>query len=158
MRAIVNNTVLSNLAHVRRPDLLRKVFGKQVAVTRAVLDELAMGERWRRLPICDWSWLTVIELFDKERAHAEQLNETVALGEATCLAVAQARGLIFLTDDRDARRFAQILRIPISGTLGILQSLVDDDYFDLEAADALLVEMIRKGYRSPTKSLKQLDR
>lgn len=157
MRAVVNNTVLSNFANVRRADLVRQSFGG-LAATTDVLAELKAGERLPRLPICDWSWLKAIALTKDERAHAEQLRKTVDAGEASCLAVASSRGLIFLTDDRDARRLARLNKIAISGTLGILQSLVDDGQLDLDEANQLLAEMIAKGYRSPVRSLQELDK
>jgi len=63
---------------------------------------------------------------------------------------------MFLTDDRDARRLAQLMVIPISGTLGILQASVDEEYLDLALADQLLTEMVEAGYRSPVRSLREL--
>lgn len=157
MRAVVNNTVLSNFANVQRADLVRQSF-RDLGATTEVLAELKAGERLHRLPICDWSWLKGIALTKEERAYAARLNKTVDAGEASCLAVALARGLIFLTDDRDARRLARLNRIAISGTLGILQSLVDDGQLDLDEANRLLAEMVAKGYRSPVQFLQELDR
>ncbi len=157
MLAVVNNTVLSNFAIIRRPDLLRHVFGRDLVTATAVLEELGAGERLRRIPICDWSWLRGIRLTNDERALADRLSKSVDAGEAACLALAYTRGLIFLTDDRDARRLAQLMEISISGTLGILRSLVDDGQLDLRAANKLLTAMIEKGYRSPVRSLQELD-
>lgn len=156
MRAVVNNTVLSNFANVRRADLVRQAFDDLVA-TAEVLAELKAGERLRRMPICDWSWITGIALTRAERTLMERLGRTVDAGEASCLAVAASRRLIFLTDDRDARRLAQLMTISISGTLGILQSSVDDGHLDLKGADDLLMKMMARGYRSPVRSLQELD-
>ena len=63
------------------------------------------------------------------------------------------RGCRFLTDDRDARELARRLRIPLSGTLGVLARLIDIGCLRLEEADALLAQMIAAGYRSPVPSL-----
>lgn len=157
MRAVVNNTVLSNFASVRRPDLVRRIFD-DVITTAEVLAELKEGERLRRLPICDWSWLKRIALTRHERMLADRLAKTLDVGEAACLALASTRGLIFLTDDRDARRLAQSMQVSISGTLGILQLHVDDEHLDLDAANHLLAKMIEQGYWSPVRSLQELDR
>lgn len=157
MRAVVDNTVLSNLAHVRRPDLLQQVFGKEIAVPGEVRRELTAGERLHRIPVCDWSWLKEIKLTRAERTLAERLNKTLDAGEAACLAVAFTRQLIFLTDDRDARRLAQLMEVPLSGTLGLLQLCVDEGQLDLSTANRLLAEMIRKGYRSPVRALQELE-
>ena len=156
MHAVVNNTVLSNFALVRRPDLVRQSFD-HIVVTRQVLAELRAGERLRRLPVCDWSWLKVSALTRQERILADRLSKTVDVGEASCLAVASTRKLIFLTDDRDARRLAGLMQVSLSGTLGILQSLIDDERIDLNVANRLLAEMIDKGYHSPVRSLQELS-
>jgi predicted nucleic acid-binding protein len=156
MRAIVNNTVLSNLANVRRSDLLRRLFDPEVVAPGEVLTELKAGERLHRIPEGQWSWLRQVQLTSGERALAARLRRTVDAGEAACLAVASARNWMFLTDDRDARRLAQLMVIPISGTLGILQASVDEEYLDLALADQLLTEMVEAGYRSPVRSLREL--
>lgn len=158
MRVVVNNTVLSNLAQIRRPDFLQTLFGDEIVAPSQVLNELAEGERLRRIPVCDWSSLKVVALTQEEQTRATRFNETVDAGEAACLALAQTHGLTFLTDDRDARRLAQFAHVSISGTVGILQLLIDEGHLDLATADQLLAEMIRKGYRSPIKSLKQLEK
>lgn len=46
-------------------------------------------------------------------------------GEASCIACAALRKLRIFTDDRDARRIALGLHVPVSGTLGVLLLLVD---------------------------------
>ena len=61
-----------------------------------------------------------------------------------------------VTDDRDAREFAHRLKIPLSGTLGVLVRLVDIGSLNLEQADAFLAQMIVAGYRSPEVSLQEL--
>lgn len=157
MRAVVDNTVLSNLAIVRRPELLRELFGGEVAVPVEVRRELTAGERLRRIPVGNWSWLKEIKLTRAERTLAKQLGRTLDVGEAACLAAAFTRHLILLTDDRDARRLAQLMEVPLSGTLGLLQLSVDEGLFDLPTANSLLAEMIGKGYRSPVRTLQELE-
>lgn len=61
-----------------------------------------------------------------------------------------------LTDDRDAREFAQQMGISISGTLGLLVLLVEQGVLTVAQADALLTQMISAGYRSPVVSLAEL--
>lgn len=45
-------------------------------------------------------------------------------GEAECLAVAVIRQARFFSDDLAARRLAQAKQIPLSGTIGLLLSLI----------------------------------
>jgi uncharacterized protein len=154
--AIVDNTVLSNFAHVSRPELLQAAFDELV-IPPAVRGELAEGEHSGQVPMVDWNWLTVIELTPDEKMRADQLEKVLDFGEAECIAVAQTRNWIILTDDRDARRMAQSLGIDLSGTLGALINLVEHSILTLTQADALLKEMQQHGYRSPVNSLSELE-
>jgi hypothetical protein len=86
------------------------------------------------------------------------LGKTLDTGEATCLALAFTRRLILLTDDRDARRLAQLMKVPLSGTLGLLQLGVDEGFLDLPTANSLLAEMISRGYRAPIRTLQELEK
>lgn len=154
--SVVDNTVLSNFAHVNRPELLQAAFD-ELAIPPAVREELAEGERLARVPTVDWDWLTVIELTPEEKARSDQLGQVLDFGEAECIAVAEARHWIVLTDDRDARHLAQSLGVYISGTLGALVNLVKQGTLTLIHADELLAEMRQHGYRSPVTSLSELE-
>ncbi len=66
------------------------------------------------------------------------------------------RNCRILTDDRDAREFARHLKIPLSGTLGVLVCLIDIGSLSLDDADALLSQLMTAGYRSPVTSLQDL--
>ena len=88
--AVVDNTLLSNFAHIQQPKLLAAAFDQPVTV-RAVMDELEVGVQTTRIPSVDWSWLPVIELTDDERVMAEHLNQTLGRGEAACIALAKSR-------------------------------------------------------------------
>jgi len=152
---LADTTVLNNFAQVRRPDLLRAAFSS-LASPQAVRQELAAGERLGRVPVCDWSWLKLIELTEAERSRAEDLERLLQAGEAACLAIAEARGGGVLTDDSSARRLAIGLGLETSGTLGSLVKLVRRETLNLVEGDQLLAEMIRRGYRSPFRSLRDL--
>ncbi len=86
------------------------------------------------------------------QGHLKRLNA----GEASCLAAATQRNGRILTDDRDARKLAAQLSIPVSGTLGILLRLVHTNTLSEQEANQLLAEMIAKGYRSPITKLGSL--
>lgn len=156
MIALLDNTVLSNFAVVRSPDLLRIALGDKSATPQQVFNELEAGVIAGKLPRLDWQWLQVWSLDQTEAPHYNELLCTLNAGEAACLAMAFARGCRVLTDDRDARELARRLRIPISGTLGVLSRLVDIGHFSLDESDALLSQMIAAGYRSPLISLREI--
>lgn len=152
---LLDTTVLSNFAFVQRPDLLLRALG-DAATTPTVLAELHEGERLGRVPNCDWHWLQVLRPTADELRLALQLASQLDPGEAECIVVAESRRCIFLSDDRIARRLAQQLGVPISGTLGILLTLVRNGHLRIEEADGLLAKMIFHGYRSPVESLAEL--
>jgi predicted nucleic acid-binding protein len=154
--AVVDNTLLSNFAHIQQPKLLETAFDQPVTV-RAVMDELEIGVQTTRIPAVDWSWLPVIELTDDERVMAEHLNQTLGRGEAACIALAKSRQWIILSDDRDARRVAREAGLIVSGTLGTLMNLVRGKSLSLAEADKFLAIMKRSGYRCPVNSLSELD-
>ena len=156
MIALLDNTVLSNFATIGHPELLHAAFAGRLAAPRQAFDELVSGVRVGKLPSLDWSWLQLWTLEEAETADYNRFLSKLNAGEAACLAMALNRGCRFLTDDRDAREFAHRLRIPLSGTLGVLVRLVDLGALSLEEADDLLQEMIHAGYRSPFVSLRDL--
>jgi predicted nucleic acid-binding protein len=152
---VVDNTVLSNFAHVEKPNLLQQAF-TDLATTPAVMTELNTGEQLERVPAVDWSWLSVVTLTAEEQARVDTLHETLGLGEAECISVTKERGGLVLTDDRDARKVARSLDVAISGTLGVLMNLVRQNILTIAQADALLEAMKRRGYHSPVDSLSDL--
>ena len=98
---VVDNTVLSNFAHIQHPKLLALAVDEIVTV-QAVMDELGVGVELKRVPDVDWSWLTITQLTDDELAVAHSLQQSLGRGESACIAAAARRWLL-LTDDRDAR-------------------------------------------------------
>jgi len=153
---LLDTTVLSNFAHVQRPDLPRTVLGSHLAVTPGVLAELRAGEQAGLVPTCDWTWLTVLTPTAAELATAIALQRQLDPGEAECLAVALHRGYRFLSDDFAARRLAEAKGLTVSGTIGILLKGIAAVALSLPEADRLLTEMIAHGYRAPVRSLREL--
>lgn len=152
---VADNTILSNFANVQKPELLKAAF-KKVVTVRAVLNEFEAGTAAGRIPSTDWSWLEIIELTADEKIKREELAQTLGSGEAECIALAFARGWIVLTDDRNARRTSQTLKVSVSGTLGALLDLVKNQTLTLVEADDYLELMKQGGYRCLVESLREL--
>ena len=153
---LLDNTVLSNFALVGRIELLTKALGSQLATTSQVIDEFNEGIASGRVPETMLDWLEVINLEAKEETVFQELMMRVNAGEAACLAMAFQRNGRLLTDDRDARKLAAQLKIPVSGTLGILLRLVEINTLTLFEANEILGQMVSKGYRSPVQKLEEL--
>jgi predicted nucleic acid-binding protein len=156
MILLLDNTVLSNFALVDRIELLTNALGSQVATTPQVIAEFNEGVTRGRLPETKLDWLEVINLETEEETLFQELLIRVNAGEAACLAVASRRNGRILTDDRDARKLAAQLQVPVSGTLGILLRLVQIGALKLSEANEILGRMISRGYRSPVQKLEEL--
>jgi predicted nucleic acid-binding protein len=151
--SLLDTTILSNFAHVRRPELVQVALGEQAATTPTVLAELRQGETLGLVPRVNWRWLPVLTLTEAEQALAGHYQAVLDPGEAECLAVAVARQARFLSDDLAARRLAQANRVPFSGTIGLLLSLIRAGELTIAVADGLLAIMKKQGYRAPVASL-----
>lgn len=156
MILLLDNTVLSNFVLVNRIELLTEALGNEVATTPQVIGEFNDGVARGRLPETRLDWLEVVNLGTEEESLFRELLVRVNAGEASCLAVAVQRNGRVLTDDRDARKLAAQLKIPISGTLGILLRLVQINVLALSEANEILGQMIAGGYRSPVEKLEDL--
>ena len=107
MRPVVaDTTMLSNFAHAQRAELLRPLFGGNLATTPTVMAELHAGEQRELVPECDWEWLTTHELIAAEDEQATRLRQQLDAGEAECLAVALVLNVTFLFDVFTARPLA----------------------------------------------------
>lgn len=155
MPALADTTVLNNFAQARRTDLLRSAY-PDLAAPVSVWSELDLGVRRGLVPVCDWAWLTILDLTEREQAQAGEIGQDLGAGEAACIAAAVSRGLLMLSDDWEARELGRSLGLDVSGSLGVLDRLVSEQILGLEEADALLAEMVRRGFRSPYRSLREI--
>ena len=154
--AILDTTVLSNFAHIRRPDLLYLALGPDVHTTPAVLVELRTGEALGLVPRCNWRRLQLVTLSEEEQRLADSFGAQLNAGESACLAVARERSWVFLSDNFAARRLAQSEGVAVSGTIGVLRQLVAAKHLTIDEADSYLAVMLSHGYRAPVRSLREL--
>lgn len=162
---ILDSTVLSNFAAAAIVELLTNVYGQKAYTTAEVLNELKQGvERGYSYleaavdavegPKC-WVKLAVLQSVDEQRL-GQEFGEFLDPGESSCLVLAISRGMVLATDDIAARRLAARRNVALTGTLGLLIELVKQDVMTLEKANAVLLRMIEKGYRSPCEQLDEL--
>lgn len=153
MTLVLDNTVLSNFALVHRIDLLQYFASEELVTTDAAWRELEVGMESGRVPRADWSWLAVLSLQGEEQTFALTGLTGLGAGEAACIALAYSRHYRFVTDDRLARRAARRLGVPITGTLGLLTALVDEQVLSRTEGDEILRQMLEQGYRCPVEHL-----
>ena len=102
--------------------------------------------------------LDILDLMEEDNVFFHRLKETFGKGEASCLAVCMNQSFKILTDDLDARKFAQRTGIPVSGTIGVLVSAVRTEIISKNEAEDILSEMIDRGFYSPIKSLDEMEK
>jgi predicted nucleic acid-binding protein len=115
---VVNSTPLVAFWSIGRLDVLRGLF-REIMIPPAVRDEFLSTEKeTRRKTLHDESWIRVVALENQNRAAVYAgLDE----GEAQVLVLAEEQNAsLVLIDERKARRYAERLKLPLSGTLGVL--------------------------------------
>jgi predicted nucleic acid-binding protein len=153
---VLDNTVLTNFALVNEVGVLISLWPKQACTTTAAFAEYKAGSTSGQVPAEAWANLTVVMLTEKERTFAASLSFRLGMGERTCLAAAFHRQGLLASDDLDARRTARVHGIPLTVTVGILVLCVQRDHISQDRAQALLEEMIARGYHSPVTGLGDL--
>lgn len=122
------------------------------------MGEYQAGVAAHQLPATAWQALVVVDLTPTEAELAQRLGNRLGKGERECLAVATLRGGLFVSDDLDARRHAQELHVPASGSIGILLLNIRHARLTLKEGNDLLSRFIASGYRAPVTSLDSLLR
>ena len=160
-----DTVTLSNFALAGRVDLLAERYGDRARITSEVLSEVLDGIVAGYHPL-----RAVAEALEEgklgnagmlnaeERGIFLELLPMLSTGEASCIAMAQVRGGIVVTDDRAARGCCGEREILFTGTIGILKALVRDGNLTLEVADLVLQTMIDAGYYSPVRRISELGR
>jgi hypothetical protein len=74
----------------------------------------------------------------QEQRHFQDLIGHLAKGEASCIAYAKEREVTVVTDDRTARKQCSLMKISVTGTIGILKAAVLDGQIPLDRADDIL--------------------
>jgi predicted nucleic acid-binding protein len=163
---ISNTTLISNFAAIGQLSLLHLCW-ESLYIPEQVFAEIQDG-RMQGYTFYDniereispfapdgWLQLTSLQSPDEFRLFGELLGD-LHHGESACLAIAAQRKWVFLSDDRAARQAAAKLGVPVSGTLGVLVSLVKQGLLNQEDGDLVLQAMVAKGYFSPVHSLTAL--
>ncbi|MEM2984299.1 MAG: DUF3368 domain-containing protein [Candidatus Freyarchaeota archaeon] len=154
-KVIADATVISNYVLIKRLDLLQKVVAN-LCTTREVFEELRFGVERGIFPASDLGQIEVLEMNSEERKVFSKLADTLGRGESSCIAIALTRGFKMLTDDLDARKYAQRFGVPVSGTIGVLVLAVNGKIISKEQGNRLLSEMIRMGFYSSIESLDEI--
>jgi predicted nucleic acid-binding protein len=143
MPVVSNTSPIMNLAIIGQLDLLRMQFSR-IVIPPAVLAELRFdtnlpGAAVVRQALLD-NWITVQDIQDQTVVRL--LQRELDRGEAEAIALAvQISAERILLDERDARRLAKSLDLPVTGVLGVvLRGYKDGQLTSLESTVADLEE------------------
>lgn len=156
MKVISNTTVLSNFAAIDSLDRLHDLYEK-VYLSTEVYQEIQRGLREGYTfysgiekalhPVTENGWLRLTSLRDdKEVRSFSRMPVRLHAGEASCLAIAQQRNWLFLSDDKAARKHAMYLQVAISGTLGCLVLGIERRLWTLRQANTWLERISVSGF------------
>jgi len=166
VNVVSNTTVLSNFAGADRLDMLAALFGT-IFIPTEVQQEIHRGlaegyEFYRavesvvRPPVAD-GWIRLTSLKDPEELSLlADMPGRLHAGEAACLAMAQHRDWLFLTDDKAARKVAAERRVRLSGSLGCLVLGVGRRLWTEEEANGVLASLVQIGFFSPVVDIREL--
>ena len=77
-------------------------------------------------------------------------------GEASSMAAAKIKSAIVVTDDRAARKQCLKMKIPVTGTIGILKASFASGQISLSDSDTILERMIASGFFSPVNNISSI--
>ena len=140
---ISNTSPLVGLWTLNLFSLLRELY-TEVLIPAEVRDEFFATEREaREATLKSAPWIRTVRLRNPENVAT---HEEVDLGEAAVFVLAEERDArLVILDDRDARRYAQRLGLPFTGTVGILLEAKESGFVD--AVRPLLEVLLQNGIR-----------
>jgi predicted nucleic acid-binding protein len=154
---------LCNFALAKRLDLLIKRYGTRLQITPTVQDEIADGIAAGYPILQEIEQAITAGLFSashvlthSERKIFRNLLRTLSPGKASCIACAQNRGGLVITDDKAARASCQDNNVKFTGTIGILKACCRDKTLTPKEADTVLQSMMNAGYFSPVSKISDL--
>ena len=156
---LFDTVALSNFMLAEALFLLEKRYHGKGLISDEVYTELASGfvayPELRRIDVLlEKKIFRLTGLTPKERNSYQKLISHLGKGESSCIAIAENRKSITLvTDDRAARTQCMLLKIPMTGTIGILKASVAAGVLSLSKADDILHTMILNGFYSPVRHL-----
>jgi predicted nucleic acid-binding protein len=154
--SVLNTTVLSNFAYIDEVWVLADLAG--ICAVPVVRDELerGVGAHPYLQSALDTlgSEIPVVAISDTVANRETALRDHLDPGEAQAFAVADAHDGRLLTDDGDARSFANDQGVTVVGSVGVLLAAIDAGKIDDPTAEEWLSTWIDEiGYYVPYRSI-----
>lgn len=142
MRKVVSNTTpILALIKVDKLFLLKDLFGN-IYIPKAVYNEIEEGKTkpyYHDLKLESW-----IKILDIENRQPLNFLFDLDKGEAEAITLAkEIKADLLLLDEKEGRRYANLLDLPIAGTIGLLIKAKDKGL--LGSVKEILLELVEKG-------------
>jgi predicted nucleic acid-binding protein len=143
-KVVSNSTPLIALAKINRLDIIKELFGS-IIIPDAVFIEVAADKKGRagrdEVFLAKWVYTMKVSI----PLAADFLSVNLDPGEAEAITLAkEIKADLLLIDDKDGRKAAKSVGIPITGTVGLLLRYYKGNREDFKLA---LDELIAKGFR-----------
>lgn len=152
-KVVVDTTPIIALASIQHLDVLTDLYG-EILIPPTVKAELLTGSRAGRAELLNVDWIRERELLDPFKP---LLLTDLGGGEAEVLVLAEElKADLVIIDELQARRYARYLRLPLTGTLGVLLRAKNEGLIEeiatlidrlkrngIRLADALIEEVLR---------------
>ena len=155
-RWVVNSSPLIFLGKIARIDLLTELCNELI-IPDGVAQEIQAGDD--KDPAKEWlkykgqKWVKTTS-----KIGAAISSWDLGLGETHVLSWCyQNEGYEAILDDRAARKCAQVFRVPVRGTLGIILLAKKENHISEAEANVLIDKLINAGFRIEVKLLQSVQ-
>lgn len=142
-KVIVNTTPLIALSHVGQLNLLKELYG-EIIIPQAVYEEVSVkvDSVCKKEVDSSLDWIRVEKISNQmaKDMYKTQLHE----GEVEVMILAkEVAADVVIIDDANAKKYAKYLKLPVTGTLGVLLRARQMGYVD--KLEPVLRQMVEKG-------------
>lgn len=152
MVAVANSTPLIALSKIGLFELLKEYFD-EVIIPNEVYEEVVIrgGDLFGAREVSTSKWVKVTDVGN--RLAVDSLSVHLGKGEAEAIVLAKEKNVLLIIDDKDGREMARNLKVPVTGTVGLLMLAADEGRIDLKTA---LDELIASGFRLSRSEYKKI--
>lgn len=142
-KVVVNTTPLIALSHVGQIHLLKILYG-EIIIPEAVYEEVSVKTESVCKKAVDSSldWIKVKKI--KNQMAKDMYKTQLHDGEVEVMILAkEMEADVVIIDDANAKKYAKYLKLPVTGTLGVLLRAKQEGYID--RLEPVLRQMVEKG-------------
>lgn len=142
-KVVVNTTPLIALSHVGQLSLLKKLYG-EINIPEAVYEEVSVKTESVCKKAVDSSldWIRVEKI--KNQMARDMYKTQLHDGEVEVMILSkEIMADVVIIDDANAKKYAKYLKLPVTGTLGVLMRAKKEGYVD--RLEPILQQMVEKG-------------